>query len=302
MDLFNIENKEFSLDVFGKNINVKYPVARPKSGIINVLKDFPWKNGGDVDEVPSISVKEYTLSFGQTVTNLQRLIETSQTIIESGNIDPYLIMYTADPTGFNYVFPHLLKGGDTLRSIGNQWDTQAQTVDKLALEGLQALDSIVGGVVQNMFTGVGYEPVKNYSGTSQQSIKFSFPLYNTIDTKSAYRNYSLVTLLAFQNLKTRTSFLTYIPPKIYTIYNIYNGGVYMPVAQLSNFSVTSIGTSRVLSEYNNTLIPEAYKVEIEFTELVTQSSNIFLGTVDNRRVELINNTDSITNVIRPALK
>ena len=91
--------------------------------------------------------------------------------------------------------------------------------------------------------------------------------------------------------------MTYIPPKLYTISNPYNGGIYIPVAIVSNYTVNSIGTTRVLSDHlqdgltnSRIIIPEAYKVSITFRELIPQSSNIMLGAMGGSKISVINNT------------
>jgi hypothetical protein len=288
--------------------------AYPAQRIINVLKDFPWKNSGDVDEVPHVFVTEYELTWGQTVTNLQRILK----LIGDSRKDPYYAMYTAAETGFKYVFPHLIKDGDSLRDVSHQWNDMAETTTKGITDGLggfaDKLSNVVnplnylpkmlgGGLtgamignapITNVPTGVGAEEVRKYSGTSPLQLTIKFPLYNTIDTYSAYRNFSLVSLLNFQNLKTRTSFMSYIPPKLYKVENTYMGGVYIPVSFISKLDIKSIGTTRVLTEYGpSVLVPEAYDISITFQELISQSSNIYNGVLGGSKVEVVSEAPSL---------
>jgi hypothetical protein len=288
--------------------------AFPSQGLINVLKDFPWKISGSTEEVPNVLVTEYELSWGQTVTNIQR---SMQLIAEEGGkrTDPYYAMYSGKQTGFKYVFPHLIKDGQSLRKVSHNWSHKADTTMSgvtqllggladgaagiLANAGTQFIPGI-GGMIRgaqdallgpqiatNVLPGVGAEEVRKYSGTTPLNFTIKFPLYNTIDTASAYKNYSLVTLLTFQNLKTRTSFMSYIPPKLYRVENTYKGGVFIPVSFISNLDIKSIGTTRVLKEYGDVLIPEGYDIEITFQELISQSSNIFEGTMGGNKIEVI---------------
>ena len=90
--------------------------------------------------------------------------------------------------------------------------------------------------------------------------------------------------------------MTYIPPKIYTVDTYSLGGVYMAAAYVSNFKIDSIGTTRKIKEFsffgsNEVLMPEAYKVTITFRDLVSQSSNIFAGTMGGSKVEVSNIPD-----------
>jgi hypothetical protein len=290
-----------------------YSKAKPTSGLINVLKDFPWKISGNTEEVPSIFVTEYELTWGQTVTNIQRAMELYDNF-KSGKFDPYSAMYTGNKTGFTYIFPQLIKNNDSLRSVSNSWSDKGDTMMNNITQGIakaadgiagalpSALGSIpiVGGLAKGTYNAVlgqnvgsnilprmGAEEVKLYSNTAPTTLTINFPLYNTIDTASAYRNYSLVTLLTFQNLKTRTSFMSYIPPKIYRIENTYKGGIFIPVAFISKLDIKSIGTTRVLKEYGDILIPEGYSISITFQELISQSTNIFEGTMGGDKIEVV---------------
>jgi hypothetical protein len=309
--LFSLGSHTVVLPLIG---SFTYTKAFPKQSIINVLKDFPWKNSGDVDEVPHIFVTEYELTWGQTVTNLQRVMQ----LLGDSKKDPYYTMYTGTDTGFKYVFPHLIKNGDTLRNVSHQWNDSAQTMMKGVTEGLGGmadtlanavnplnyLPNILGGGLQNATlgnalvtntpAGVGAEEVKKYTSTSPLTLTINFSLYNTIDTYSAYKNFSLVSLLNFQNLKTRTTFMSYIPPKLYKVENTYIGGVYMPISFISKLEIKSIGTTRVLTEYGPTIqIPEAYNISITFQELISQSSNIYEGVLGGSKVEVISDANNV---------
>ena len=324
--LFSITEKSTTIPGIGTFTQSK---AVPTDGLINVLTDFPWKIGGSTDEVPSIFVSEYELAWGQTVTNIQRALQLS--IEKDGKrTDPYYAMYSGKETGFYYVFPQLIKNNDSLRSVSQSWNSKANTMMKNFTEGLGAagdaaagavpaliksiplgIGKVAGGTIdaalgQQMFTNLlpamGAEEVRQYDNTAPISLNINFPLYNTIDTASAYRNYSLVTLLTFQNLKTRTSFMTYIPPKIYKVECAYKGGVYIPVAFISKLDIKSIGTSRVLSEYGSApiLIPEGYNISITFQELISQSSNVFLQTMGGDKIEVIKDPIFLENKVYKA--
>ena len=293
--------------------------AKPTTGLINVLTDFPWKISGDTEEVPSIFVTEYEITWGQTVTNIQRAMALYDQF-QSGKHDPYAAMYTGDPTGFTYVFPQLIKNNDNLRSVSQTWNDKGDTMMDNVTQGVMkvadgiagvlpsALGSIpmVGNLAQGTYNAVlgqnvasnilprmGAEEVKLYSNTAPATLTINFPLYNTIDTASAYKNYSLVTLLTFQNLKTRTSFMSYIPPKIYRIENTYKGGIFIPVSFISKLDIKSIGTTRVLKEYGDILIPEGYNISITFQELISQSTNIFEGTMGGDKIQVVSSALSL---------
>ena len=107
--------------------------------------------------------------------------------------------------------------------------------------------------------------------------------------------------------------LTFIPPKIYTVDTVALGGVYMAAAYVSQLKIDSIGTTRRMSDFfgfgsSEILIPEAYKVSITFTDLVSQSSNIFAGTMGGAKIEvtgipeqIIRNTQALAGEVQDIL-
>lgn len=287
-------------------VDITYPKALPNAmgfSSIDVHGSFRWKNSGSVAEVPRLFLTEYSLDYGTYASNIARLLEGVEQA-SAGSLDPYQQLYKADPTGFYYNLPYLVKSGGSLRgSISNSWKDSTQGIDNMvsdatkgfgandAYKKLIGLGSIAGGFIT---PGYGTEPVMAFGGTSPNEITISFPLYNTTNISEVIDNYSFITLLQFQNLKTRTSFLSYIPPKIYTVDGLADGGVYMPVAIISSLQIDSIGTTRSLKELGGTsssagatLIPEAYRVTITFKELISQSSNIMYGVMGGEKVNVI---------------
>jgi hypothetical protein len=287
------------LQVLGfSGVGNSYPVLKPKPpGIVDVVNKMRWKNGGSTDEVPVVWVTERVLRYGVWTANLLQFLTQFQNLVNNKDIDSYLNLYAAEKTGFQYNFPLLLSNGDNIRTVRNQWVTANGVAkyleDKAGTAG--GFGDIVGaglGFITGAITpGFGYEETYQYGKTDTASLKVTFPLYNTFDLKSAFDHYSFVQLITFQNLKTRTSMLTYIPPKIYTVDTLALGGVYMAAAYISELKIDSIGTTRRMSDFfgygsKEILIPEAYKVSITFTDLVSQSSNIFAGTMGGTKIEV----------------
>lgn len=306
-DLFTAITKDVQIAGL-TNLAQKYVVLEPKGGkkTIDIVGKFQWKNSGSVDEVPSIWAMEQSLDYGAWTQNLA---DTLQAIGVAGGVvnrksvaDPYLMMYNTTSTGFYYKFPWLLNNGDNIRNVNSSWGDAGGVgqVLKSAIGGFagkgssisQGIGEILGlgakYVVGKSVTNIGFEQVNEFKKTEEQSITVTFPLYNTVDVKKAYDNFCFVNLFTFQNLKTRTSFMTYNPPKLYSIESGVVGGIYMPLAYVSNLKIDSIGTTRDISNYFNTgvqiLIPEAYKVSITFTELLSQSTNIFLASLNGQKV------------------
>jgi len=304
-------------------IYFKYPRVTPSDGggYVDVLKTLPWKNSSEnTKEVPAVILEEYELSFGIWTNNLLRLLTIANTANQAREnnkaTDPYSSLYFGNPTGFKYILPYLIKPGTSIRgSIDNKWDQvnnpttemlgAIPIVGGMAKAGFETVQK-AGSFVGNFVTpGYGDEPVYKYSGTAPRSISFSFPLYNTLDVDSTIGNFSFVSLFGIQNLKVRTSFLSYIPPKLYKVDSYGLGGLAIPAAYVSKFDVQSIGTTRNIdlgetglgnianltgqqqSGNYGTLIPEAYKVSITLTELVPESANIMAGALGGDVVSVI---------------
>lgn len=302
---FSAEEKRLS--VFGfDNLAQPYAKLKPKgSGVVDVVNTMYWKNLGSTEEVPSVWVTERELKYGVWAANLLQFLEQGSNFFAglAGDkaVDTYLQLYASEKTGFCYNFPFLIKNGDNIRNISNEWTKASGLGD--ALKGIAGSGTGSGGPISNIVgatvgaaigmatPGFGFEETYQFGNTNLNELTVTFPLYNTISLESAFDHYSFVQLFTFQNLKTRTSLMTYIPPKIYTVDTFSLGGVYMAAACVSNFKADSIGTTRRMKDFasfgsSEILIPEAYKITITFRDLLSQSSNIFSGAIGGSKVEV----------------
>lgn len=280
-----------------------YVVLKPSStGVVDVYRDMYWANLGNKEEVPQIYLIEKQLKYGTWAAQLANLIVQGSNAATGQDVDSFLKLYAAENTGFYYNFPWLLKSGDQLRGIENSW-TAAQGMGDFFKSSSGSggstgdiMGALGGAVVGAITPGFGFEATKQYDSTSAQTLTISFPLYNTIDLESAFKHFSFVNLFTFQNLKTRTSLMTYIPPKIYEVDAFSVGGIYMAAAVVTNLKIDSIGTTRRMSEWQSfgpreVLIPEAYKISITFTDLLSQSSNVFAGALGGSKINVTDSTN-----------
>ena len=295
-----------NLTAFSKPVTQLFP----KSGPIDIANSFPWKNNGSTHEVPAIYAVEKELDYGVWARNLARLFSGAANLKNGILPDIYQNIYASNDTGFIYNFPWLMNNGDTMRSVSNSWGQTAGIDDMVkSIAGNfvgkgskigNLLGTAAGAALGSIAAGVGFESVQEYKDTSAQTLNLTFPLYNTISLESAYDNYTFVQLFTFQNLKTRTSFMTFIPPKIYTLYSNGIGGLYWPVAYVSDFTINNIGTTRRLTDFSkygsSIIIPEAYKISITFKELLPQSSNIFESTAGGNLVSVTNRENTNTTI------
>lgn len=307
-----------------------YTKLVPNASVVDVVEEMYWSNPSEnKEEVPSIFLREKELQYGAWATQLSTLLTTlgQGTAAAAGavgsaiagtsnlkNVDSYVQLYSAQETGFYYNIPWLLKSGDSLRNINNSWNSISGLGDliknsnsnkKQEESGLfgAVAGGVAGAVVGALTPGFGFEDTKQYESTTQNSVTVTFPLYNTIDVQTAYRHFCFTNLFTFQNLKTRTSLMTFIPPKIYEVDAYATGGLYMAAAYVSDLKIDSIGTTRAISDsaYGGyILIPEAYKVSITFTDLLSQSSNVFAGVLGGTKVQVTNGGQVVTGLANAA--
>lgn len=294
--MFTIAPREsFINGIFGVNLSPAPKAVPSGSGVIDVVNNFRWKNSGSTDEVPSLYLVEYELAFGSWAQNIARLFAEGAKLFENESIDPYAVMYYADKTGFTYNLPLLLGNSGQIRNITNTWNAYDGITGLIPKSNnpsgtAATIGQIVGSVIGGINSGVGTEDVYKYGQTACETITVSFPLYNTVSLKEAYQNYQFVSLFSIQNVKTRTSYLTFVPPCIYTVSTLNcNGGISWPVAIVENLTIESIGTTRALNEFssNRILIPEAYKVNIKLKQLIPTSANTLMGTIGQGAVSVI---------------
>jgi hypothetical protein len=296
------------------------------AGLIDIVNQYAWKNkiGGNTDEVPYLYLREFTLQWGQVLRNLAGLWDSVKGYLNAptgstGGLndtdfkgDPYGKLYSVTSTGFSYILPYIIKPNSSLMGkTSNDWKTiNTQSIAKQAIGGLVGMGSkSLGDLVASApvsfqhGTGVGVEDIVYFENTGRRAIKISFPLYNTVDVQSAKNNYYFVSLFKLQNLKTRNTITTFTPPKVYQIEMPGVGGFYMPLAYVKELDIESIGTTRLMwdgsyQEFGNAavgaghkagiLLPEAYKVNITFEEVVPESANIYMGAIGGDKVQIAN--------------
>lgn len=309
-----------------------YPVAIPTNGFVDVYSDHHWKMGSSLTEIPSIYLKEYKLEYGRWTSSIVRSLQTVKSLINSTWQDPYKDMYLAEETGFAYNLPYLKDNKTIKGQIQNSWSSNDAGV-------FQVFERVTPSFAQGKFKNVaptmykfantlgsglaagwGVEPLVNYKQTNCRSLNLTFPLYNTLDLESANDNFSFITLFNFQNLKTRTSWTTYLPPKMYSVETQAEGGIYMPLAYVKSFTVYGLGQLREMKDFGSLtssgfggglldffgnmgvsknfgrLIPEAYKVVIGLEEVIPESVNIAIGSLGHRKVTVTRSPGEIQTI------
>jgi hypothetical protein len=316
--LFKVGEDKVDLKNISASGFLKRTVLTPVTNPINVISNFDWKNRGeDVSEVPSIRLKEYKLAMSGVAKTIKSIYDTAMRGIETFKSeglteainDPYAIMYQVESTDntFEYIFPWLLTSGATIRNIRNQWsdmagkpanESSSNSGDPSVMSKI--ISTAVGAAVGAMTPGIGMESTYTFSKTDLYSVTIKFPLYNTFDVGSTRKNFDLVNLLTFQNLKNRTSLVTYVPPSVYTVSSGGAlGGIYMPIAYMEDLKIESIGTFRKTDEIitgEKVLVPEAYLISITMREMIPQSTNIFEGTLGADPVKVISDRSVLADL------
>jgi hypothetical protein len=316
-ELFSVDKDTVKASGLSVSALLKRTKLLPKKPI-NVVGEFDWKNRGqDISEVPIIIMREKTLSMTGLASTLKNIYDTAANIIETGSqegviealSDPYATMYQVEDNkgrrSFTYYLPWLLGDGGVIRNVQNEWVDSSGTSTKNSANGgepsaIEKVAGFVAGVAAgSMSPGWGMESIHTFSKTNLYSINIKFPLYNTVDITSTRRNFDFVNLITYQNLKNRTSMVTYVPPSVYQVETNALGGIYMPIAIIENLKIESIGTVRKIDEIvlgENLLIPEAYMVSITLRELIPQSTNIFEGALGATKIEVTSDRSLLRDI------
>jgi hypothetical protein len=283
------------------------PYARPRGeSLIDIYKDHHWQLSKNVDEVPSVILKEYKLEYGRWTASLVRMLKTVKSITGKNTdaSDSYQNLYIGEPTGFSYRLPYVLPSNtpQPVRGVlSNTWDKSSGDVTGNLFSGIKSIVDFVGA---GLTSGWGTEDILRYGSTDRRALSLSFYLYNTEDLASINDNFSFISLFYLQNLKTRTSWTTFLPPKVYSVDTMADGGIYMPMAYVENYDVKAIGQLRDFKEMSGAsyaalnsissfvpgggrLIPEAYLVTITLREALPESTNIMAGALGGKKVTVI---------------
>jgi hypothetical protein len=214
--------------------------------------------------------------------------------------DPYEGLYSAEPTLFSYIFPYY---ANTTISSRTQWSSKIPPAgEHLAVA---AGTKLAGGLLEKYAGNEGRDLVEKYAvnaaatfenpnapfagieqpmyytGTNKNNYTVKFPLFNTFSTTEILRNYDFIRVFSYQNLHLRSTFATYQPPVFYKCEQVpgyWSELGEKPALYVSDFSVTNVGAIRAIDigmEGKKVSIPEAYMIEITFSEMITTSRNIY---------------------------
>jgi len=225
------------------------------------------------------------------------------------SLKPYSGLYQTQPTGFRYIMPYFdnkmhninnkfvdnftgFMGVETqpLKNLPNVFKAGADMVKSVGEAFLSIPRSLGGGGAYNAPST--YVEIPQYFAAGEyDSYTVTFDLLNTFDFKDIQKNYDLIFLLAFQNLPYREDIVNIVPPKIYTL--LIPGQIFLPYCHMKSIKVDYIGNRRQVEikkfinktgittnilpkEEQNIIVPDCYRVSIEFLSMVKPSSNFML--------------------------
>lgn len=260
----------------------------------DVYKNYRWSINSPrqdfIDEVPVIQLIEYQSNAGPILEDVQYNIEvlksSVQQVISTNKPNPYLQMYNGVFTGNVYRLPFFSTYN---HNISHNWAT---VEDKGVIDKVK--DWAETGA--SIFQRGSIEKRRVWEGSSPANYSFEFILYNTFDQTDIPKNFQFLRSLQYNNLPSRTSFATMLPPCFYKLE--IPGVRYAPVAVLNGISIDNIGQvnrkKMSIPNADNELeeiwvnIPDAYHVTISVSELHVESREIYNSTFTNKMSSKVN--------------
>lgn len=226
--------------------------------------------------------------------------ESSFTQFNNPALKPYSGLYITENTGFQYIMPYLDNNYfDGSASYGDGQVGLAAGVSEIISNIAEGIANIAGAIRP----GVYIERSKQYSfGDQGRTINLSFPLLNTGSFADISHNWQLIFALIYQNRPGRYDKNLIDLPVIYSIE--VPGTVSLPYAYISKLTVSFLGNRRLMNipipkiidttnndvngeissiEKIQTIVPDAYKVDITITGLNEETRNfLFAGLRQNQ--------------------
>jgi len=278
----------------------------------NILLQQALYNIRALREIGEIGVETYTkvlqTAAGLTDEELSSILErnfTEDTIKnkdtssnENERENPYRGLYDLKDTGWQYVFPYFDTMGKSIKGSwgdSKDWIEEAATISNIAV----ALGAF-GGDYQAP-VGTYIEKPKQYLyGQTQETYNVTFKLYNTFKYEDIINNWEFCFLLIYQNLPNRRSKTIIDPPSLYEF--IIPGIKHCPLAYIQSLKIEFVGATRIMnlvvgneSKQIETIIPDAYKITLQLTDIFPESRNFMAGILDEtQRVTVSDSTSNFT--------
>ena len=237
-------------------------------------------------------LESFTDSFKSVSDQAKKFIgsETFENYLES-----YEGLYLTENTGFRYLLPYL--NNDYLKS------ENVMTSTGFFGESIQELVGGIGDLLLIDRPGTYIEQSKQVSlGENGRTLNVTFPLLNTTNYEDISRNWQLLFALIYQNKHGRVNRSLIEVPCIYEVF--MEGVAYMPYGYISGITVDFLGSRRKMKirvpkmqvgdsgsskisirDEIETVIPDAYNVNLTITGLNPESRNFMMRSLGNPVVE-----------------
>jgi hypothetical protein len=272
-------------------------------GTYDVVTNYRWTlsdkiNYDDPDslnEVPYVILKEYEIDESTIKTQFDYYSRgVKEAVVESdtSKLAPYDQLFPRKTTNNLYRFPYFSdvnfeintppwQSLDGIEQVGNA----AGNVGKFLLgsDFGQNITNFINNTAKVATAGLAavYPKVgimdrpKLWDRHDFRTIEIKFPLFNTLKPDDWKANRSLCWILVNQNLYTKKSFITGMPPVYYEV--IIPGQHYSYAAAVTNLVIYNRGNMRQLRDDRNlqVMVPDAYEVNLTLTDMVMPSRNLF---------------------------
>lgn len=285
------------------------------------------------NRVPAMELIEYQQSTGQLIASLlyflrvaERLFITdnANTGVINADTDPsevYKMKYFGEPTGFKYRLPYFnpahTKRNNTFGGDESPFDgfqnllSTAASIPKAMIGSNDKLYSnfhraglvsssisLAKGVTESMIPGkIKFEFPQAWDSTSPETYSTTFDLFNTGDYDQLIQNRRLCHLLSYQNSPSRRNFAIMDPPVIYSLH--IPGVVNLPVCYVNDLTITNLGNTRMMYvDGIEAVIPEAYRISLNFQSLLLPTKNIMLAVEKGQTVSSVSSLPEFTEQLR----
>jgi len=235
-------------------------------------------------------------------TDVEKYKEMATGFLDQGNqkdniLKPYNGLYYTEDTGFKYFLPYL---SDNYLDNNNTFSDDSQklaSLENISQTLAKGFDAVRGVAFMDK-PGVYVEQSKQFQfGQEGKSYDITFPLLNTGNYEDIKRNWQLIFGLIYQNKPGSINRNLLELPVIYEFF--IEGMAYMPYSYISRIKVDFIGNRRTMGieipSFNdtsgneslndrttiNTIIPDAYNVNITFEGLNKETKNFLIRSLGN---------------------
>jgi hypothetical protein len=257
----------------------------------NVQNSLENLKSGAADSVNNL------INSSETLTKVKGKINELMNLesFDSNVLKAYNYLYLTEKTGFEYIFPYL---EDDYRESNIQMGENQENVASSVLGSVADLASQAAGLALALRPGVYIEEAQQFSmGQEGRTLNVKIPLLNTGNYEDILKNWQLIFGLIYQNRPGRiTKNLVDVP----VIYEASIAGVaYMPYAYIQGLSIQFLGNRRTMkikvpvTKYTssgsdvgvqvreiNTVIPDAYQLNLSITGLNEETRNFMYESID----------------------